>query len=215
MSISAPRMAARSVSLAAPLVAITDAVAALMLAADLVVVCASVLLRSVFNAPVEWADDVARGLMVGSSFFGAASALARAENPGVAFFVDRLPPYPRRLVDAVGVLLVVVVSAAVAVDAVRLGAFTTGQTTGSGLPLQLTFYPMSVGAVFMTLFAADLFRRRPLGEMGTATVVVGLIVAIYMGWDATAPDSLPSSGALMTIGFVVTLCGGLPIGFAL
>jgi len=55
MSISAPRMAARSVSLAAPLVAITDAVAALMLAADLVVVCASVLLRSVFNAPVEWA----------------------------------------------------------------------------------------------------------------------------------------------------------------
>ena len=35
-------------------------------------------LRSLFNAPVEWADDVARGLMVGSSFFGAASARWRA-----------------------------------------------------------------------------------------------------------------------------------------
>ncbi len=43
---------------------------------------------SCFNAPVEWSDDVARGLMVGSSFFGAASALARGENLGVAFFID-------------------------------------------------------------------------------------------------------------------------------
>src|SRR5277367_6599941 len=117
------------------LLALSDAIAAILLAADLLVVCGSVLLRSLFNAPVEWADDVARGLMVGSSFFGAASALARAENPGVAFFVDRLPPYPRRLVDAVGSLLVVAVSGAVAFNAVKLGRFTTGQTTGSGLPL--------------------------------------------------------------------------------
>jgi TRAP-type C4-dicarboxylate transport system permease small subunit len=63
-----------------PLLALSDAVAAILLAADLLVVCASVLLRFLFNAPVEWADDVARGLMVGSSFFGAASALARSEN---------------------------------------------------------------------------------------------------------------------------------------
>jgi len=215
MSLAVPGAAWRGGTLVAPLLALTDAVAALMLAADLAVVCGSVILRSAFNAPVEWADDVARGLMVGSSFFGAASALARLENPGVAFFIDKLPPGLRRQVDAIGALLVVVVSAAVAWNAIRLGIFTTGQTTGSGLPLQLTFYPMSVGAVFMTIFAVDLFRRRALGDMGTATVVVGLIVAIYMAWDATAPDSLPSSGTLMTIGFVLTLCGGLPIGFAL
>ena len=34
--------------------ALSDAIAALMLAADLIVVCGSVLLRFVFNAPVEW-----------------------------------------------------------------------------------------------------------------------------------------------------------------
>src|SRR5580698_9049828 len=85
-----------------PLLALSDAAAAVLLAADLVVVCGSVLLRFLFNAPVEWADDVARGLMVGSSFFGAASAVARAENLGVAFFVDKLPAAIRRVVDAVG-----------------------------------------------------------------------------------------------------------------
>src|SRR5881227_3066526 len=101
------------------LLGLTDAVAAMLLAADLAVVISSVVLRSSFNAPVEWADDVARGLMVGSSFFGAASALARGENAGVAFFVDRVPPQARRIIDAVAALLVLVIAAYVAFHAVE------------------------------------------------------------------------------------------------
>src|SRR3954470_8404120 len=84
----------------AALLAVSDVTAAILLVADLLVVCASVLLRFLFNAPVEWADDVARGLMVGSSFFGAASALARSENLGVAFFIDMLPDGARRVIDS-------------------------------------------------------------------------------------------------------------------
>ena len=80
MSITLPRSIPGSASLVAPLLWLTDTVAALMLLADLIVVCGSVVARSLFDAPVEWADDVARGLMVGSSFFGAASALARSEK---------------------------------------------------------------------------------------------------------------------------------------
>jgi TRAP-type C4-dicarboxylate transport system permease small subunit len=74
-----------------PLLALSDAAAAVMLGVDLVVVIGCVLARSLFNAPVEWADDVARGLMVGSSFFGAASAMARHESLGIAYFVAPLP----------------------------------------------------------------------------------------------------------------------------
>src|SRR5712672_2317609 len=92
------------------LMLLSDAAAAILLAADLLVVCGSVLLRFLFNAPVEWADDVARGLMVGSSFFGAASALARGENLGVAFFVDRVPGQARRIVDAVASLLTLIIT---------------------------------------------------------------------------------------------------------
>src|ERR1700757_3467136 len=93
------------------LLRLSDAIAAILLAADLVVVCVSVLARYLFNAPVEWSDDVARGLMVGSSFFGAASALARSENLGVAFFVSLLPAQLRAVVDAVSALLVTIISA--------------------------------------------------------------------------------------------------------
>jgi tripartite ATP-independent transporter DctM subunit len=199
----------------ASLLTLSDAVAAILLAADLLVVCGSVLLRFLFNAPVEWADDVARGLMVGSSFFGAASALARSENLGVAFFIDMLPSGPRRVVDSVGALLVTIISGYVAFNAIKLGWLTTGQTSGSGLPLELTFYPMGVGALFMTTFAFDVFFGRPFRDMIAGSVATGLIVGLYLAWDYLAPASVPSSGMLMLIGFFITLFGGLPIGFAL
>jgi tripartite ATP-independent transporter DctM subunit len=199
----------------APLLHLSDAIAAILLAADLVVVCVSVLLRFLFNAPVEWSDDVARGLMVGSSFFGAASALARSENLGVAFFVDMLPSGTRRVVDCVGALLVTVVSGYVAYNAIKMGWLTTGQTSGSGLPLEWTFYPMGVGALFMTVFAFELFCSRRVSDMIAGIVATGLIAGIYLTWDALAPNSVPSSQALMLVGFFLTLFGGLPIGFAL
>src|SRR5689334_3932223 len=169
-----PALAARHWVISS-LLAVSDAVAALLLAADLLVVCVSVALRYWFNAPVEWADDVARGLMVGSSFFGAASALARGDNPGVRFFIDRLPQALRAVVDATAALLMVAIAATVAFNAIRMGGLTAGQTTGSGLPLELTFYPMGIGASFMTIFALDMFRARSLRDMTSGVIVAVLI----------------------------------------
>src|SRR5437870_12980043 len=131
MSVAAPSLSSGGHRITASLLALSDAVAAILLLADLLVVCVSVLLRFLFNAPVEWSDDVARGLMVGSSFFGAASALARGENAGVAFFVDRVPSQARRIIDAVAALLILVIASYVAFHSVELGLITTGQTTGS------------------------------------------------------------------------------------
>jgi len=198
-----------------PLLAVTDAVAALLLAADLLVVSASVLCRYVLNAPLEWADDVARGLMVALSFFGAAGALARDENVGIAFFVQKLRPRTRRLTDAVGAVLVLVVTASIALDALELGQFTTGQTTGSGLPLELTFYPMGVGAVFMMLFALFHLCRRPLVDIAISVAILAVVVAAWFAWSTLSPDSVPGPGMLILAAFVVCLVGGVPIGFAL
>ena len=198
------------------LLGVTDTVAAVLLAADLAVVIGSVTLRSLFNAPVEWSDDVARGLMVGSSFFGAASALARGENAGVAFFVDRVPSNTRRIVDAVTSLLVLIIAAYVAFHAIELGMLTTGQTTGSGLPLELTFYPMGVGAACMTAFALDQFVRRSVRDIALALAIVGgadRAVAWVERALAWTPCRVPAP--LMLIGFVISLAGGMAIGFAL
>jgi len=209
-----PALAARHWAISA-LLAVSDALAALMLAADLLVVCVSVALRYWFNAPVEWSDDVARGLMVGSSFFGAASALARGDNPGVRFFVDKMSARVRAVIDSVAALLMTIIAGYVAFNAIKMGGLTAGQTTGSGLPLELTFYPMGVGALFMTVFALDIFRNRPLRDMVSGVIVAALIAGLYLAWDHLSPDTVPSSGVLMLVGFFVTLFAGLPIGFAL
>ena len=215
MSVAAPSLDSGGHRITTSLLVVSDAVAAILLVADLLVVCASVLLRFLFNAPVEWADDVARGLMVGSSFFGAASALARAENLGVAFFIDKLPSDARRVVDSMGALLVTIIAFYVAFNAMKMGWLTTGQTSGSGLPLEWTFYPMGAGAVFMTVFALEIFCARPIRDIVAGILATGLIAGFYLAWDFLAPASVPSSDTLMLIGFFITLFGGLPIGFAL
>ena len=197
------------------LLSFTDAIAAVLLAADLAVVIGSVTLRSLFNAPVEWSDDIARGLMVGSSFFGAASALARGENAGVAFFVDRLPSHARRIIDSVSALLIVVIASYVAFHSIELGYITTGQTTGSGLPLEWTFYPMGVGAACMTVFALDQYLRRGPRNVVQSLLIVGGFTGLWLGWNALAPSTVPGPGPLMFIGFALSMCGGMAIGFAL
>jgi tripartite ATP-independent transporter DctM subunit len=194
---------------------ITDTVAACLLAADLAVVIYSVLARSLFNAPVEWSDDVARGLMVASAFFGAASALAREENPGVMFFRQLLPQRWQDAVDDIGAMLVLIIAGYVAFHAIALGWMTAGQTTGSGLPLQLTFYPMGLGAACMTVFAVDILLMRNWRRVLRGLAILAVVSGLFLLGDAFVADAMPSSGTLMLIGFVITLAGGLPIGFAL
>jgi len=96
-----------------------------------------------------------------------------------------------------------------------MGQMTTGQTTGSGLPLELTFYPMGVGALLMTIFAAEIFCRRSLLSIVAGITLVIAIAGAYVAWDLFAPDTVPSSMTLMLVGFFVVLVGGLPIGFSL
>src|SRR3954453_19780912 len=198
-----------------PLLWIVDALAALLLAADLAVVLASVFYRYVLNAPLEWADDVARALMVAFSFFGAAAALARGENVGVVFFVEKLPPGIRRMVEAAGSLIVVITAISVAVYSLQLGQMTVGQTTGSGLPSEIGFYPMGVGGIFMGIFALDRLRRLRLTDVGAGVVIIGAVAGVWYGWSELAPDWMPGSGLLMLAAFVICLLGGMPIGFVL
>src|SRR6201996_2041579 len=170
----------------------TDTVAASLLAAPAVVIY-SVLARSLFTAPVEWADDVARGLMVASAFFGAASALARGENPGVIFFRSLLPQAWQDVVDDIGAALVLIVAAYVAFHAIELGTMTAGQTTGSGLPLELTFYPMGLGAACMTAFAAEILLERDWRRILRAVAILAAIAGVFLAGDAFIPDAMPSS----------------------
>ena len=62
-----------------------------VLAVDVVVVFLSVIWRYVLHDPVDWAEEIARALMLVLVFFGAATVLARSRHVGVDIFRHLFP----------------------------------------------------------------------------------------------------------------------------
>lgn len=149
----------------------------MLLVADLLVVVGSVLGRHLLAAPLVWSDDVARTLLLAVTFLGAAAALARGENAGVTFFVDRLPPRIRDRVDAAVAVLIVIVAASLCWNTVLLLEDTAGQTVGAGIPQELFFAPLGAAGAAMTLFALDLALAFRLGDIAASLALFVVIAA--------------------------------------
>ncbi len=62
-----------------------------VLAVDVLVVFISVILRYFVHHPVDWAEEIARGLMVTMVFLGGATVLARRQHVNIDFFRALLP----------------------------------------------------------------------------------------------------------------------------
>ncbi|HVY14968.1 MAG TPA: TRAP transporter large permease subunit [Rhodopila sp.] len=191
-----------------------ETIAALLLVADLGVVIWSVLGRYFFDAPMVWSDDVARALLLGLTFLGAAGALAHGENAGVTFFVDRLRPVWRGRVDALVSVVVAVVAASLCWNTYVLLQDTAGQTVGAGMPQEIFFLPLCFAAGAMTLFAFDGLTRHAWGDVVMALVIVAAAVGAWLLVSSLWPDALPT-GLLMGTAFVLALAGGVPIAFVL
>jgi tripartite ATP-independent transporter DctM subunit len=198
-----------------PLLRAIEALAGLLLVADLAVVSVSVLYRYILTAPLVWSDDVARILLLAVVFLGAAAALARGENAGVSFFADRLSPARRRFVDAAVGVVIVIVTTAFFWNAVVLYHDTAGQTVGAGLPQEAFFLPMCIGAAAMVVFSVGhLLHLRPV-DILAGGVAVAAVAGLWYASSTLAPDSVPGPPWLMLVAFVVALCAGVPIGFVL
>ena len=192
-----------------------EVVAAVLLAADLVVVAGSVLARFLFGAPLVWSDDVARALLLAVSFLGAAAALARGENAGVTFFVDRLAASTRLWLDAFVDVVILVVACALVWYSWQLLADTAGQTVGAGVPQEVFFAPLCLAAVGMAVFALDRLVQHRAAPIAAAVLLVAVIGAGLSVWAGYAPESMPDMPWLMGLAFLVCLVAGVPIAFVL
>jgi tripartite ATP-independent transporter DctM subunit len=198
-----------------PLLCLVDTLAALFLAAALIVILVSVFCRYVLDSPIEWSGDVATMLLVALSFFGAAGAVARGENVGIAFFVERLPPRLRQIVETTGTLATAITAMFVALYALYMGNATANETTGSGLPLDLGFYPMAAAGSCMAVFAFEQLCRRRSADIAAAILAVSVLTGLWHAWSALAQGPTPQAGWVMLATFVVCLAGNMPIGFVL
>ena len=191
------------------------AAAALTLLADLIVVCLSVIYRYVFHDPLQWGDEVARGLLVLLAFLGGAAALAERRHVGIQALLARLAPGRRALVEAAGLWVVLAVALALTFYAWDYSRTAAEQVTSYGLPQNLFIYPMVIGGAAMSLFALGHLIEAPVRPRALALAGLLLLVAALLALELYLPDLAPSPLTVLLISFALCLAGGVPIAFAL
>ncbi|MBI2771290.1 MAG: TRAP transporter large permease subunit [Burkholderiales bacterium] len=193
----------------------TEYLSAAVLAADVAMVFISVIYRYFLHDPVDWAEEVARALMIVLVFFGAATVLARSQHVGVDFFQLMLPAHWHPALLQAGHWIIAGVSASLFFSSVLLLVDSYSQTTSLGLPQWLYVYPVVAGSLFMTLFGVANAVNGPSRRV-IITLVAGLGVlgAIY-GWNFLVPAYAIPRGLLLAAGFATGLVAGVPIGFVL
>lgn len=193
----------------------TEWLSGVVLAADVAVVFLSVIYRYFLHDPVDWAEEVARALMIVQVFFGAATVLARSQHVGVDLFRRWFPAHWQPALVQVAHWVIAGVSGGLFVSSLLLLADSYGQTTSMGLPQWLYVYPVVVGSLFMTLFGvANAVNARPRLVIGTLVAAVAVLAVVY-GWNALVPQHAVRPALLLLAGFAFGLVAGVPIGFVL
>jgi tripartite ATP-independent transporter DctM subunit len=193
----------------------TEVLSGVVLAADVVVVFTSVVLRYFLHSPVDWAEEIARALMIVLVFFGAATVLARSQHVGIDLFRDQLPRAWQPVLIQSAHWIIAGVSAGLCVSSLLLLVDTYGQTTSIGLPQWLYVYPVVIGSAFMLLFGLANACNGPRRVVVASFVACALASAGVLGWNTLVPAHPVPHGLLLFAGFIGGMLLGVPIGFAL
>jgi tripartite ATP-independent transporter DctM subunit len=192
-----------------------EVVSGLVLAVDVMVVFVSVIFRYFLHSPFDWAEEIARALMIMLVFFGAATVLARSQHVGIDLFREMLP---RRLQPALiqaAHWIIAGVSAGLCASSALLLVDTYDQTTSIGLHQWLYVYPVVIGSAFMTLFAVANACSGPGSVVIRTLTACAALAAAVFGCNALIPGHAISHGLLLAAGFIGGMTLGVPIGFAL
>lgn len=188
---------------------------AVVLAVDVVVVFTSVILRYFVHQPVDWAEEVARGLMVMLVFLGGATVLARRQHVHVDFFRALLPAAWQQVALQIGGWAVAGTAAGLAVSSWLLLEDSTNVSTPMGMPQWLNVLPVFVGALLMTVVGvANAIHGATRTTWLTLLGCVVLGCAIW-AWNSQLEDWALQPWTLLLLGFVGGLLVGVPIAFVL
>lgn len=194
---------------------ITEYVAGVVLAVDVLVVFVSVVFRYLLHDPFDWAEEVARALMIIQVFFGAATVLARSQHVGVDIFRGLLPARWQPALIQFSSWIIVGVSAGLFLSSCELLVDSYSMTTSIGLPQWIYIYPVVIGSLFMTMFGIANAIDGP-SRVVWSTLGVGIaLVAVVTLWNSLLPEQAVKPWMLLSIGFIGGLVLGVPIAFVL
>jgi tripartite ATP-independent transporter DctM subunit len=193
----------------------TEYLAAILLALDVGVVFLSVIYRYFLHHPIDWAEEIARALMVGLVFLGAATVLGRRGHAGIDTLRQLCPAPWVAALDHLSRWIMSGVSAALLLSAVGLLRDSQGQVTPLGLPQEIFSYPLIAGSALMTIFGLAIATTGPARIVWTAFAGSGALLLAGLAWNFFFPSLGLPPAALTLGGFLAALVIGVPIAFAL
>jgi tripartite ATP-independent transporter DctM subunit len=186
-----------------------------ILALDVLVVFVAVIYRYFLHDPVDWAEEIARALMVMQVFFGAATVLGRERHVGIDSIRGLLPRAWEPALIQLCYWIIVGVSVALFLTSCELFADSRGQTTSFGLPHIIFVLPVVIGSFVMALFGIVNAVAGPRGTVWkTFAAVVAVSLAVW-AWNAMVPAHEIKPWFLLFAGFFGGLILGVPIAFVL
>ena len=193
----------------------TEYTAGAVLAIDVLVVFTSVIFRYFLHDPFDWAEEVARALMVVLVFLGAATVLARSQHVGIDLFRGLLPARWQPALLQFGSWIIVGVSLSLFLSSCALLVDSYDMTTSIGMPQWIYVYPVVIGSLFMTLFGCANALNGPRHTVWPTLAVGAALVLLVTAWNHLLPAQAIQPWLLLTIGFVGGLVLGVPIAFVL
>ena len=190
-------------------------VSGVILALDVLVVFVAVVYRYFLHDPVDWAEEIARALMVMQVFFGAATVLGRERHVGIDSLRGLLPARWGPAMIQLCYWIIVGVSMALFLSSCELFIDSRGQTTSFGLPHIIFVLPVVIGSLVMTLFGIVNALAGPRGTVWKTLLAVIVIALAIWGWNVFVPAYEIKPWFLLLAGFFGGLILGVPIAFVL
>ena len=194
-----------------------DIVVAVAIFGELAAVITDVLGRTLFDAPLLWADEIGGLALTIIAFVGGAVAYRRDQHIAVRVLVDGLPARLRAPMQAAADWLVLETAVVCFVTSFPLLISRWDELTpllqmhGTWLAL-----PLTVGMTLLAVYAVARLLVQPRRAVMVSLAVVLILNGVF--WLAAAYGPPVGSTAAITLAIVVVLVTvllGLPVGFAL
>ena len=191
--------------------------AALLVAAEIVILLAGVISRFIFDRPLIWSDELASILFLWLAMFGSVIALRRGEHMRMSAFVRRASPASRAFLD---VLAISVPLAFLFVVATVGGRYAIGELeiTTPALNISNCWRTAALPVGFVLMIAVCALRLWQVSSprlVAVAALFMAVIIAVLMMLRPVFMNLGDANLVIFFVGFMgATIFIGVPIAFA-
>jgi tripartite ATP-independent transporter DctM subunit len=188
-----------------------------MLAAEVVLVFTSTMVRALFNtSSMMWVDEVSPLFLVTLAFMGGAVAYGHGQFIAIKVVLDRLPAAAQRYLDATTGWIAIVVSLLIGGWSIpMLIANAEEKTILLGIGYVWMTLPITVGCALFVVRAAHGLWRLGLRPALAAGIVVGALSLAVIVATPYLADHRHVLYAGLVVAFLLMIAAGVPVGFVL